>query len=283
MIDVTSLPEVAKITLTGMIASFKEQLSAAYILGSFARGAPSTVSDIDFAVILTHPVSQADEKKINDLVTEVQKMNLPYAARLSVFWGSVESLNTATSIGRFPPLDRLDLIENGCLLHGSDIRKKLIRPTQRELIIAGAEFALDKLNIDKIISAITQPELFFPKLDNIYLTKIILMPVRLLYTAFTGEIGHNDTAVAYYAQHFPNSSAKLVEAAFRWRTKPPHNKTEEVLFLLENESLQTLYQQFIGCYSTQLRHYNAASKLIAQMEQWQLTFSSNQRCIASRI
>ncbi len=271
----TALPEAVGVTLTKMIDAFKERVSAAYILGSFARHMPSNVSDIDFAVILTHPVSEADEKKMNMIVTDVQKMDLPYAARLSVFWGSVESLNTTSAIGRFPPLDRLDLIENSRLLHGNDIRKKLIRPTRRELIIAGAEFALEKLSEGKVNEALMQPELFFPRLDDVHLTKIILMPVRLLYTALTGNIGYNDASVAYYTRHFPGSSAELVSAAFRWRTESPKNKTETIALLLQHNALHTLYQQFMECYITQLQQLGAPSKLVEHMVQWRSKWAGN--------
>jgi hypothetical protein len=47
--------------------------------------------------------------------------------------------------GRFPAVDRLDLIENGRLLAGVDARTGLARPTAGELLINGAEFALEFL------------------------------------------------------------------------------------------------------------------------------------------
>lgn len=256
-------------TLKQMIDAFKDRLSAAYMLGSFARDTPSKVSDVDFAIILKAPISKADEASVNCIIAEIQKMNLDdYSTRLSVFWGSVESLNAASSIGRFPPLDRLDLIQNGKLLHGNDIRKHLIQPTQCELITASAEFALERLSMGKINQAIMQPELFFPMLDDVYLTKIILMPVRLLYTALTGEIGHNDASVAYYLQHFPGPSAKLVAAAFCWRTESPQNKAKTILPLLENNSLRALYQQFIEYYIAELIKLKTAPELITQMTLW---------------
>lgn len=263
----------AQETLKQMIVTFKERLSAVYMLGSFARDIPSKVSDVDIAVILNDPISKTDGEIIDHIVSELQKTNLDdYTSRLSIFWGSVKSLNAASTIGRFPPLDRLDLIKNGVLLHGNDIKKNLTPPTQSELIIAGAEFALEKLSVGKVSAAIMQPAVIFPKLDDVHLTKIILMPVRLLYTALMErEIGYNEASVNYYVQNFPGPSAKLVEAAFRWRTKPPENKDKEVVPLLKNKSLHALYQQFIECYIAKLIKLNAAPELIKRMEQWQLT------------
>jgi hypothetical protein len=65
--------------------------------------------------------------------------------RLSVFWGTPSTLRGEQEGGRFPPLDRLDLIENGGLLLGSDARGGLTRPSAGELIVSGAEFALEFL------------------------------------------------------------------------------------------------------------------------------------------
>ena len=65
-----------------------------------------------------------------------------FADRLSVFWGSIGTLSGVSSGGRFPPLDRLDLKQFGRVLAGRDVRGELPSPTQKELVLAGAEFAL---------------------------------------------------------------------------------------------------------------------------------------------
>src|SRR5690349_25024953 len=66
--------------------------------------------------------------------------------RLSVFWGTPATLRGERDGGRFPPLDRLDLIENGRLLVGDDdTRRELPPPAARDLLVTGAQFALDYL------------------------------------------------------------------------------------------------------------------------------------------
>src|SRR5207237_1540469 len=63
--------------------------------------------------------------------------------RLSVFWGTPAMLRGEMVGGRFPPLDRLDLLENGRLLAGEEVRAGLAAPDRDELLVAGAECALD--------------------------------------------------------------------------------------------------------------------------------------------
>ena len=56
------------------------------------------------------------------------------------------------------------------------------------------------------------------------LTKLVLFPVRLLYTAETGRVGANDAAVEHYlAADTAPPGASLVAAAIAWRTVPPDN------------------------------------------------------------
>ena len=59
--------------------------------------------------------------------------------------------------GRFPPLDRLDLIEHGRLLAGTDVRDGITRPVPAELLAAGAEFALGSLGGDPGLAQRVRP------------------------------------------------------------------------------------------------------------------------------
>ena len=62
-----------------------------------------------------------------------------------MFWGTPATLGGRADGGRFPPLDRLDLLDNGRLLAGEEARHALPRPDRAELLVTGAEFALDFL------------------------------------------------------------------------------------------------------------------------------------------
>ena len=76
------------------------------------------------------------------------------------------------------------------------------------------------------------------------LTKLVLFPVRLLFTAQTGRVGTNDAAVKHYlAADAAPPGASLVAAAIAWRTVPPENDGA-VLSLLE-DGIRPLYLHYI--------------------------------------
>src|SRR5262249_28172928 len=122
------------------------------------------------------------------------KSGRPFADRLSAFWGSVDYLNHGSQGGRFPTLDRLDLIRYGRLLAGTDVRDQLKTPSRDELVIAGAEFALLRLGNREVMEKIRDAKSLASS-DAKTLTKLILYPVRFMFTAETGDVGRNDAAV----------------------------------------------------------------------------------------
>ena len=159
--------------------------------------------------------------------------------RLSVFWGTRSTLSGEAEGGRFPPLDRLDLIENGSLLLGADVRVGITRPGADELLIAGAEFALElltgvrgateaspgRLGSLRPVSADAVEEIRRPDLLIAQgvrrLTKLVLFPVRFLFTAASGRVGTNEDAAAWYVEQDGAPAAALVCAALAWRDTAP--------------------------------------------------------------
>jgi hypothetical protein len=133
--------------------------------------------------------------------------------------------------GRLPTLDRLDLIENGRLLAGTDARNDLPRPSANELVITGAEFALDFLAgvrdpggpPTKGLGSTRHAEEgcrpgdpltgASPRRGVRHVTKLVLFPVRSFLRRATGRVGTNDGAVAYYLAGGEAPSTKLVAAA----------------------------------------------------------------------
>src|SRR5262249_59922191 len=97
---------------------------------------------VDVGFLFSDPLIPSDADGINNLVASVRESGRPFADRLSAFWGSVDSLNHGSQGGRFPPLDRLDLIRYGRLLAGTDVRDQLKTPRRDEHVIAGAHFPL---------------------------------------------------------------------------------------------------------------------------------------------
>src|SRR5439155_13409868 len=111
-----------------------------------------------------------------------------------------------------------------------------------ELLVAGADFAVDFLGPGhetdggssgtisvlgslapvgrSVIYELHHPEELVEQGVR-HTTKIVLFPVRFLYTAATGGVGTNDAAVAHYLVDPAAPAHELVAAAFRWRTEPP--------------------------------------------------------------
>jgi hypothetical protein len=240
-----------------------DRLVAAYALGSLAHGGFSElVSDIDLGLIVRDPLEPQDAETIWAAADTEKRKGSALHERLSVFWGTPATLRGEQNGGRFPALDRLDLIENGRLLAGSDgARLGLPRPSAGELLITGAEFALDYLAGvrrpgalpaeglgsmrragEDAIEEILSPDLLLARGVR-RVTKLVLFPVRFMYTAATGRVGTNDAAVARYLRDDQAPSIGLVAAAFDWRRAPPRDRAAASELL--REQMLPLYLYYI--------------------------------------
>ena len=244
-------------------AALGERLLATYALGSLAHGGFSPlVSDIDLGLVLADPVSEGDAEEIQRIAEAQRTRGSELHRRLSVFWGTPATLSGRADGGRFPPLDRLDLLDNGRLLSGEEARHALPRPDRAELLVTGAEFALDFLagigrehdgaaNVqlgslssadDDSIEEMRHPGPLIAEGPR-RVTKLVLFPVRFLYTAATGEVGTNDAAVAHYLEQPGVPSTALVAAGLGWRKRIWTNESD-ARRLLESE-LPGLYRHYV--------------------------------------
>ena len=222
-----------------------ERLLAAYALGSLAHGGFSPlVSDVDLGLVLADPLEEADSAAITAIAETLRAGGSDLHQRVSVFWGTLSTLRGDAEGGRFPPHDRLDLIEHGRLLDGEDVRAALPRPSRRDILVAGAEFALESLSADEP----QRPELLLA-CGVRHVTKVVLFPVRFLYAAETGSVGTNPAAVEHHLAITKAPSRELVAAALGWRTTPPEN--DDALPLLRRE-LIPLYLFYIDDHVARL-------------------------------
>ena len=249
-------------------AALGSRLIAGYALGSLAHGGFSPlVSDVDLGLILRDPLRAHDRVTIHRVARSVRAGGSALDERLSVFWGTPATLQGPGRGGRFPPLDRLDLLDHGRLLSGQDARSGLVRPGQAELLVAGAEFALgylggarkrpgrlrDRARLrrpgDDVLNEIRAPSRLVSRGPR-RLTKIVLFPVRFLFTAQTGQVGTNALATEHHlaSPHVPATT--LVSAALAWRLEPP--APDEAVALLGRE-LIPLYVYYIDDHITRLR------------------------------
>jgi hypothetical protein len=263
-------------------AALGSRLVAGYALGSLAHGGfSSLVSDVDLGLVLQDPLRASDRMTIGRTARSIRTGRSALDERLSVFWGTPATLRGQSRGGRFPPLDRLDLLDYGRLLTGQDARSSVARPGQAELLVAGAQFALRYLG-----GARTLPDRLRdrarrgPKdgdvLDQIRtparlvsegsrrLTKIVLFPVRFLFTAETGQVGTNSLAAERYLANPHAPATKLVTAALAWRLEPPAD--DEATELVGRE-LVPLYVQYIDDHITRLRAVNQ-HRLADSFDRW---------------
>ncbi|HEV7865517.1 MAG TPA: hypothetical protein VGR20_22660, partial [Acidimicrobiia bacterium] len=264
--DVGDSDAQGEAVLMAAVGAYREALGprlvTAYALGSLAHGGFSPlVSDVDLGLVLTDPVRPSDHETIQAVASGVKGTGSVLHERLSVFWGTPSTLQGRVAGGRFPPLDRLDLLENGRLLDGEESRQGLPRPGRAELLVAGAEFALDFLGPGRAspeqasqglgsleaargdtLEEIRRPEVLLAR-GTRHLTKVVLFPVRFLYTAATGEVGTNHAAADHHRADGRAPAAGLVGAALTWRTAPPADGPEAAELL--GRELVPLYLHYI--------------------------------------
>jgi hypothetical protein len=270
-------------------AALGDRLVAAYALGSLAHGGFSAlVSDIDLGLILSDPEGPQDAGTVRVVADREKARGPALHKRLSVFWGTPSTLRGEADGGRFPPLDRLDLIENGRLLAGSDeVRGTLLRPSAEELLVAGAEFALTYLAggadasqgptglgsmrpvEENAIREIHSPELLVAAGVR-RVTKLVLFPVRFLFTAATGHVGTNEAAGARYLEDRKVPGHALVAAALAWRSGRTLNEAEAVDLL--RADLIPIYLHFIDDHVDRLRSLGEES-LASAFQTWKARLS----------
>ncbi|HUO72996.1 MAG TPA: hypothetical protein VMU39_19670 [Solirubrobacteraceae bacterium] len=250
-------------------AALGARLVAAYALGSLAHGgfAP-LVSDVDLGLILADPVEPGDAGTIRTVADAQKRTGSALAERLSVFWGTAATLRGQSDGGRFPPLDRLDLVEHGRLLAGVDVRAAVPRPSGEELLVSGAEFALELLAGERAggsalggdlgslhapgsqtLAEIREPERLLARGVR-WATKLVLFPVRFMFTAATGHVATNQDAAAWYLAREAAPAAELVVAAITWREAPPRDDGAAAHLL--RGQLVALYRQYIDDQVTRL-------------------------------
>jgi len=244
-----------------------QRLTAAYALGSLAHGGFSAhVSDIDVGLVLGDPLDGKDAEAVAGLISSIAASKKPFADRLSVFWGSIGTLSSVSSGGRFPAFDRLDLKQFGRVLAGRDVRGELPSPTQKELVLAGAEFALCRLATDEVTAKVKNPKALAGS-DPRTLTKLVLYPVRFLFTARTGEVGRNEAAVDHFVSHAKGPASNLARMAIEWRNVPPHSGDTDAVEAM-TRGLMPLYQEFLLDYEHRLRGFGRAD-LAEAFRKWQ--------------
>jgi hypothetical protein len=195
---------------------FGPEIEAVFTLGSLAHGGFAPLcSDIDVAIVLTATTVSTGERIAEVQNRVVAKASNPLAQRLSLFYGDWQAVRTGEGEHfRLGPIDRLDLLDSGLLLIGTDRREPSVRPTHEELIVMSADFILKKFT-DDYLDRLRDTEGLAAQGERA-VTKVVLFPIRFIYTLKTGQIGLNDGSVDWYAAEALPGNA-LATAALEWR------------------------------------------------------------------
>lgn len=214
--SIATAEQVIAETVQAAQAVLGSEIEAIFVLGSLAHGgfAP-LVSDVDVAIVVRATATGTAEQMARVQSLVVEKGSSPLSERLSVFWADWQTVRTGEGAhSRLGPVDRLDLLDSGRLLLGSDQREPSVRPSRQELVVMSADHILNKFTDAYLDGLRDTPALLAGGPRAI--TKAILFPVRFIYTLRTGRIGLNEDSARWYAaEGLPGSALAL--KALEWR------------------------------------------------------------------
>lgn len=223
-------------------------LSAVFAMGSLAHGgfAPLT-SDIDMALIVRDLTDDTAGFVAEVRQLTVSRVHTPLADRLSIFWTDWDGVrHGATVASRLATVDRLDLLDDGRLLYGSDERASAVRPDRTAVLVEVATFAIGKFD-HAYLAELHRPERLVAEGPRAA-SKAALFPIRMLYTLDSGRFGQNPTAVSWYEHH--GSHPDLARAAAQWRSTGIKDAARAISLL--RTSLVDVYDEFLTAYAAAL-------------------------------
>ena len=183
------------------------ELLGAYLIGSLAHaGFSRRYSDIDVALVTTAGLSA---QALDRLRSEALALSADWGPKVSVFW-----TDQHFSLGRFPPLDRVDYLDHAVALMERE-RVQPARPTLEEIrhYLRGAPFASWAERARSFAAA----ETLEPKDHKAYL-RTLLYPGRFCYSWMTGLMGSNDDAVGFLSErHVAGLDVGSIERALQCR------------------------------------------------------------------
>jgi len=196
-----------------------ERLLGFYLIGSLAHGGFSAhYSDIDVGLISTTGLTSIE---IEAMRQHARKFSPDLAPRLSLFWS-----DRGFTVGRFPPLDRLDYLDHGRALfereHAAPPRPSL---DDVRSYLRGQPLDAWREQIARLMA--------LTALDDTVRKRYIralLYTARFLYSWHTGRMASNDDAVAFlHAQLQPGIDLDLIDRALVCRTanRPPDELFDE--------------------------------------------------------
>ena len=183
------------------------ELVGAYLIGSLAHaGFSHRYSDVDIALVTRAGLTTQVLDRLRD---DAIALSADWGPKVSVFW-----TDQLFSLGRFPPLDRVDYLDHAVAL----VERERVRPARPSLeeircYLRGAPFATWADRAQSFAAAATLE----PKDRKAYL-RALLYPGRFCYSWMTGFMGSNDAAVAFLSErNVVGLDIGLLDSALRCR------------------------------------------------------------------
>jgi predicted nucleotidyltransferase len=198
-----------------LVGRWQEMLGAeligAYLIGSLAHGGFSRRnSDVDLGLVTATGLAAP---MLDRLRSEAAALSAEWGPKVSIFW-----TDRHFSLGRFPPLDRIDYLDHAVALIERE-RVEPARPTLAEIrgYLRGAPFAGWAARAQSFAAA----QALAPQDRKAYV-RALLYPARLCFSWITGRMGTNDEAMALLRQR-PVGGLDIVpiERALQCRATPP--------------------------------------------------------------
>ena len=174
--DLDELARTAAVGFAGRLAVRWQQelgtgLLGAYLIGSLAHaGFSRRYSDVDIALVTATGLSS---QTLDGLRSVAAALSADWGPKVSVFW-----TNRHFSLGRFPPLDRIDYLDHAVALMERQ-RAQPVRPSLEEVqrYLGDLPFA----NWADSARRFATSEILEPKDRKAYL-RALLYPARFCYT-----------------------------------------------------------------------------------------------------
>lgn len=183
------------------------ELLGAYLIGSLAHaGFSRRYSDVDVAVVTATGLSAPVLERLRH---DAVALSADWGPKLSVFWTDRDF-----SVGRFPPLDRIDYLDHAVVLAERE-RVRPVRPTLDEIrdYLRGAPFTLWAEAARRFAAAET-----LAVSDRKAYLRALLYPARFCFSWATGCVGSNDEAVVFLSERpVVGLDVKLIARALELR------------------------------------------------------------------
>ena len=194
-----------------------DRLLGFYFLGSLAHGGFSArYSDIDVGLIASDGVTPAE---IDAMRQQAAKVAPDLSPSLSLFWS-----DRGFTMGRFPPLDRLDYLDHGRPL----IEREHVVPPRPSLndvraYLRGQPFNSWREQVTRIMALTALDDTMRKR----YI-RALLYAARFIFSWHAGRMASNDDAVAFlHAQPQRGIDLDLIDRALACRTA---NRPSDELF-----------------------------------------------------